>query len=164
MDFIEYMNAWVKSEILQGRIMIVIGVVLVIPYIGIWRSENEFLRGSLFPLGLLLVVLIGYGGYIIHSRPAHAKKSIEHYKTSEKEALDKERIKHLNDNKAGKTLIRFVYPALMLISVIALFIVVAPYYKGMAIGFTLLFAATYVIDSGFVSRSDSFLSYLTTLT
>lgn len=37
------------------------------------------------------------------------------------------------------------------------------YVKGMAIGFVILFASTYIIDNGFVTRSDAFLSFLDTL-
>lgn len=62
MDFIEYINTWVKSEVLQGKIMIGFGVLFLIVFISIIKSQNEFLRGALIPLGLLVFVLIGYGG------------------------------------------------------------------------------------------------------
>lgn len=162
MDFIEYINTWVKSEVLQGRIMLGIGIMLLFGFVAILRSENALMRGSLIPLGLLLIVLIGYGSYILYSRPAHVKESISLYERSAKEAITQETAKHINDNKAGKTLLR-IYPILMLVSVIVLFFVSAPYYKGMALGFALLFISIFIIDSGFVSRSDSFLTFLKTL-
>ena len=164
MDFITYTNTWAKSEVTQGRVMIGIGILLLVALYSIFRSQNELLKGALIPLTLLTVVLIGYGGYILYSRPAHAKESIALYRSSETEAIAKEKEKHINDNKAGKTLMRFVYPGLMLISVIALFVVPGAYFKGMALGFVLLFASTYVIDNGFVTRSDAFLAFLDTLT
>jgi hypothetical protein len=160
MNFIEYTNAWMKSEVTQGRIMIGAGILLLFICYSIFRSQNELLKGALIPLALLLVVLIGYGSYILYSRPAHAKESIELYKKSKNEAIEKEKVKHINDNKAGKTLIRYVYPTLMLLSALSLLFLSSPYYKGMAIGFVVLFVATYVIDSGFVSRSDAFLEFL----
>jgi len=163
MDFIEYTNTWAKSEVTQGRIMIGIGFVLLFVLYYIFRSQNELLRGTLIPLGLLLIVLVGYGSYILYSRPAHAKESIAQYQQSKKEAIEKEKIKHINDNKAGKTLIKYVYPILMLVSVLALLLVPNQYYKGMAIGFVLLFVSTYMMDNGFVSRSDAFLSFLNNL-
>ncbi len=162
MDFIEHTNNWAKSEVTQARIMIGIGVLLLVAFIGIIKNQNELLRGAIIPMGLLLVILLGYGGYVLYSRPAHVKESITFYKQSEKEAIVKEQTKHINDNKAGKTLLK-IYPILMLVSIIALLFASNPYYKGMAIGFALLFIATYVIDSGFVSRSDSFLSFLSEL-
>lgn len=163
MDFIEYSNTWAKSEVTQGRIMIGIGILLLAVLFAIFRSQNELLKGAMIPLSLLTVVLIGYGSYILYSRPAHARESIAMYQSSEADAIASEKEKHINDNKAGKTLMKFVYPGLMLLSVIALFLVPNPYYKGMALGFVLLFLSTYVMDNGFVSRSDAFLTYLDTL-
>ena len=163
MDFIEYANNWAKSEVTQARIMISIGILLLVSFIGIIKNQNELLRGTLIPLGLLLAVLIGYGGYILYSRPAHVKQSISFYQQSKKEAIAKEQIKHLNDNKAGKMLIKYVYPSLLILSVIALILLRITYYKGLALGFSLLFISTYIIDYGFVSRSDAFLSFLSTL-
>ena len=160
MEFIEYTNIWVKSEVTQARIMIGLGLLLLFVFYSIFRSQNELLKGALIPLGLLFGVLIGYGSYILYSRPVHAKESIALYQKSTFEAIEKEKVKHINDNKTGKTLIKYVYPILMIISVIALFILESQYYKGMAIGFLLLFISTYIIDSGFVSRSDAFLAFL----
>ena len=163
MDFIEYTNAWAKSEVSQGRIMIGIGTLLLFALYGIFRSQNELLKGALIPLGLLLIVLIGYGSYILYSRPAHATESIALYQKYGTEAIEKEKIKHISDNKTGKTLIKYVYPVFMVISTIALFFLQNQYHKGMALGFLLLFVSTYAMDSGFVSRSDAFLSFLNNL-
>ena len=160
MDFIEYTNSWVRSEVIQGRIMIGIGIVLLFVFYSIFRSQNIFLKGTLIPLGLLLVILIGYGSYILYSRPTHAKESIELYQDSKSEAIEKEKEKHTNDNKVGKILLKYAYPILMILSVIGLLIFSSPYYKGMAIGFVFLFVSAYIMDNGFVSRSDEFLLYL----
>ena len=162
MDFIEYTNAWVRSEVIQGRIMIGVGLLLLFVFFSIFRSQNELLKGILIPLGLLLLILIGYGSYILYSRPAHARKSISLYEKSREKAIEKEKVKHVNDNKAGKALLRYVYPTLMMLSALVLLFIPSPYYQGMAVGFVLLFASTYIIDYGFVSRSDAFLSFLDT--
>ncbi len=163
MDFIEYTNTWAKSEVMQGRIMIGLGILLLLAFYGILRSQNELMRGMLLPLSLLLVTLIGYGGYILYSRPAHAKASIALYKQAREVAIEKEKEKHIKDNKVGNTLIKYVYPSLLLISALILLIVPSIYYKGMALGFSMLFVATYLIDHGFVSRSNAFLTFLNTI-
>jgi len=160
MDFIEYTNNWSKLEVTQGRVMIGIGVILLIALYGIFQSQIELLKGTLIPLVILVILLVGYGGYILSSRPAHAKESIALYQKSAKEAIVKERTKHINDNKAGKILMKYVYPSLMLLSVVCLFALSNPYYKGMALGFILLSTSAYIIDNGFVSRSDAFISFL----
>ncbi len=162
MDFTEYINAWVKSELLQGKIMIGIGVLLIVAFIAILRSEHELLRGALIPLGLMLVILVGYGSFILYSRPAHAKESIALYEKTPEEARVKEEAKHINDNKAGKTLLRYIYPLLIIVSALILLIVPGTYFKGMAVGFIILFASIYIIDYGFVSRSDAFIDFLNT--
>ena len=139
--------------------MIGIGFFLAIIFAAAFRSENVLLKGSLIPLGLLLAILLGYGSFIIYSRAAHAKEIIEVYQTSSSVAIKQETAKHKNDTKVGKLLIR-IYPFLMLVSVVALLFVSPLYYKRMALGFVLLFMAAFIIDNGFVSRSDAFLSFL----
>ena len=163
MDFIEYANNWAKSEVTQGRIMIGVGLLLLFVLYVIFRSQNEFLRGSLIPLGLLILILVGYGGYILYSRPAHVVESISLYQESTSEAIEREKIKHVNDNKAGKTLLKYVYPSLIIVSAGALLLLSSAYYQGMALGFVIVFASTYIIDNGFVTRSDAFLSFLNNL-
>ncbi|TBN05497.1 hypothetical protein EYD45_04255 [Hyunsoonleella flava] len=161
MDFIEYINTWVKSELIQGKIMIAFGVLILVVFISIIKSQNEFLRGALIPLGLLIFILIGYGSYILYSRSAHAKESIALFQESKTDGIVKEETKHINDNKAGKLLMR-IYPILAIVAIATLFFRFSAYYRGMAIGFALLFLSFYVIDNGFVSRSDAFLDFLKT--
>ena len=104
MDFIDYSTAWSKSEVLQGKIMIGLAILLLIAFIAILRGEHELLRGATIPMALLIVILVGYGSFILYSRPAHSSQSIALYESSPKEAVKQEIIKHENDNKAGKTL------------------------------------------------------------
>lgn len=159
MEFIEHTSAWAEGEVFQGKIMIATGFFFAAIFVGIYRSEDPFLKGSLVPLGLMMLVLLGYGSFIIYSRPKHAKEIIGLYQKSSDEAIKQEIAKHINDNKAGKLLMQ-VYPILILVSTIALVFASVPYYKGMALGFIILFISTFIIDNGFVSRSDAFLSFL----
>ncbi|WP_027391454.1 hypothetical protein [Aquimarina latercula] len=102
---------------------------------------------------------IDYGGFILVNRPAHLKQSIERYQNSPEKAKVEEIEKHTNDNKAGNTLVK-IYPILMLVSIFALIFIPSTYYKGMAIGFTFLFISIYIIDNGFISRSEAVLKFL----
>ena len=160
MDFIEYSTTWAKSEVTQGRIMIGIGLLLLVALYFIFRSNHELLRGAMVPMSLLALVLVGYGGFILQSRPAHSKASIELFQQSPDDAVAQEKMKHINDNKAGKTLMKWVYPSLIILSIVILMLISSFYYKGMALGFVFLFAAIYIMDYGFVSRSDAFLKFL----
>ena len=163
MNYLEYLNTWLKSELLQGKIMIGIGILLIPAFWAIIKSEHSLLKGTLIPLGLLLVVLIGYGSFMLYSRPAHAKAGMALYEKSETESLQTERAKHVNDNKAGNTLMK-VYPILVIISMMPLFFNISDHYKGMGLGFAILFIALFIIDYGFVSRSNAFIAFLDSLT
>jgi len=159
MDFVEYANSWARSEVTQGQIMIGFGVLLVVSIVGILKSEVELLRGTLLPLGLFVVLLIGYGAFILYSRPAHAKQSITLYQKSTSEAIEREIDKHVNDNKAGNMLMK-IYPILAILALTGVMFIPSPYYKGMCLGFAVLFIGIYFIDNGFVTRSDAFLEFL----
>lgn len=160
MDFISYSQSWSKSEVLQGKIMIGIGLLVLIALVFILKSEHELLRGSLIPLSLLVLILIGYGGFILYDRPSHSNEAIVMFKSSPDEAVKQEVAKHINDNKAGKTLMKYVYPGLILVSTLVLFLVSSAFYQGLSLGFILVFTSTYIIDYGFVSRSEHFIEFL----
>lgn len=162
MDFIEQLNGWNKGEIVQARTMMAIGALFVIAFLGILKSEVPFMKGALMPVGLIVLLLIGYGGYILYSRPLHAKESIELYQKSQEEAVAKELLKHTKDNRAGKTLIK-IYPVLAIISLLILMLISNQYFKGMAMGFTFLFLITHIMDHGFIRRSDTVIEFLSKL-
>jgi hypothetical protein len=159
MDFIQQLNTWAKGDAFQGKLMIGTGIIILIIFITFFRSKSELLQGMLIPLGLMFVVLLGYGSYILFSRPAHVNTMQVLYEKNPKEALQIETVKQEIDYKSCKTLIK-VYPILMLVGVIALIFIPSPYFKGLALGFVLLFITAYFIDSGFASRSLPFLQLL----
>lgn len=76
MDFIDYTTAWARAEVQQAKLIVRTGLLLLLAFGAILRGENDLLRGSLLPLGLLLALLVGYGGSLFYSRPAHAQASI----------------------------------------------------------------------------------------
>lgn len=159
MNFIHYSSTWAKSEVIQGRIMILIGLLAIVAFIGILRSEHELLRGSLIPLGILIFMMIGYGGFIIYSRPAHSKQAIALYQENQAEALQKEKAKHIADNNIGGPALK-IYPILALLALATIYLNFGVRYQGMALGFAVLFVAMYIMDYGFVSRSEGFLKFL----
>lgn len=147
----------------QGRIIVGIGIVVSIALVLIFRSEHALLRGAMIPLGVLALLLVGYGGFILYSRPAHSAQSIALYESSPAEGVANEREKHINDKNAGKALMKYVYPSLVILSALALLFLAKVEYRGGALGCIFLFASTYLIDYGFVSRSDAFLAFLESL-
>lgn len=160
MDFIDYTIHWAKAEIAQGRLMILTGIIFSFITYAAYNSPTSFYRGTFIPLLLLLFILIGYGAYIMYSRPIHAEETIALFEVNPSSAIDLEKIKHASDNNLGNLLLRFVYPTFIIGACLLLLFIKDPYLKGLAIGLVLLFTTTYFIDSGFVHRSDKFLLYL----
>ena len=126
----------------------------------ILKGQHALLRGTLIPLGLLSLVLVGYGSFILYSRPQHAKQSMEIFENNWQEGVEKEKEKHINDNKAGKALMSYVYPGLILLGALGMFFFKSPSIQGVFLGIIVLAASIFVLDYGFVSRSDAFIEYL----
>jgi len=63
MELIDYTIAWVKGEVFQGKIMLAISILLLFGGIAILKSEHEILKGTLIPLGFILLIFFGYGGF-----------------------------------------------------------------------------------------------------
>lgn len=57
MNLLEHTTTWVNGEVLQGKIMLGLGILLLGATIAIFKSEHELLKGSLIPLGLLTLML-----------------------------------------------------------------------------------------------------------
>ena len=54
MDLLKQTMIWIKGEVWQGKIMLFLGILFLIAFVIIIRSQHDLLRGMLIPLGLLL--------------------------------------------------------------------------------------------------------------
>ncbi|MCP4521393.1 MAG: hypothetical protein GY827_06840 [Cytophagales bacterium] len=159
MDFIKYTTEWVKGEVFQGKIMIGIGILLLVGAIAIFKSEHEVLRGTLIPLGLIIIALLGYGGFQIAGRPAHIDKVNTIYQQNPKEAIEQEYNKAMKDNKAYSTL-KPVWAGLIILSVILYFIFSSYYFKGLAIGGVALFLSLLILDTTLHYRLQGYFKHI----
>ncbi|MBO9490368.1 hypothetical protein J7384_08345 [Endozoicomonas sp. G2_1] len=162
MNFNQILQIWLKGELLQGKVMIIVGVLLLLAAIAIFRNQNELLRGTLLPIGFLITVLIGYGGYILQSRPAHVAQSEALYHSSPIQAVAREIDKHTSDNQIGNTLLK-IYPVLAIIAIVVLMWLPSGSYRGIALGFTFVFLSALIIDNGFVTRSNAVIQAISKL-
>ncbi len=89
MELIQYTSEWVKGENVQGKIMLILGVVLLIASVFILKGTNEIFRGMLIPFGLILLIFFGYGAFQTFSRPNHLTKVTESYKENTKNTIQK---------------------------------------------------------------------------
>ena len=79
MDFMKQLQIWANGDASQGRVMVVVGILLSIAAILILRGDNPILKGMLIPMGLVILVNLGYGGFLAYSRPQHITKTQELY-------------------------------------------------------------------------------------
>ena len=159
MELIDYTNNWVRGEVFQGKVMIGLGILILVAGISIFRSDHEFLRGMLIPLGLILLILIGYGGMQVVVRPNHVEKVQTLMEQSEEKAIDQEYQKAVKDNKAYSTL-KPVWAVLIVVSVVLYFIFSTLYLKGLSIGIMGLFMTLLTLDSILQYRLDIYFTAL----
>lgn len=159
MNLIAHTKEWVNGEVLQGKIMLIIGVLVLVAFIAIIRSQQEFLRGLLIPMGLMLVVFVGYGGFQFFVRPAHLLKVERVFQQNPQNAQSMEYEKAVKDDKAYSTA-KKVWPALIVLAAICYFMISKDYFKGMSAGFIGLFLITLIVDSILHNRLLVYLGYL----
>lgn len=159
MDLITHTKGWVKGEVANGWVLLIIGLALLIGFIAILFNHNQILRGTMLPLSLLILLLIGFGGYQIIKRPSHLTK-VEHlYQQNPDKVKQTEYEKAMKDNKVY-SFIKIVWVVLVVISLGMYFISGSEYYKGMSIGFSMLFLSTLLIDSILHQRLLNYLEHL----
>ena len=146
MDLINFTTNWVKGEVLQGKIMLAIGIFILIAAIAILKSEHELLRGMLIPLGLIVLALIGYGSFQTFGRSAHLQKVEKVFNQEPEEAIKQEYTKAQKDHKTY-SLLKKVWAVLIVISALLFFVFSSTYLKGLSIGLITLFLTTLLLDS-----------------
>lgn len=146
MDLLGHTTTWVEGEVLQGKIMFVLGVIALVGFIAIFRSNSDLLRGMLIPMGLVLLILFGYGGYQIFGRPPHINKVANLINENPKYAIEQEYAKAKKDNSAY-TMLKKVWVILVIVSALAYLVFSSNYLHGLSIGLVGLFFTTLLVDS-----------------
>lgn len=145
MDFIQHLHAWVGGETAQGRVMVLVGILLSISAFLIVKSGNVLLRGMLIPLALLVAMNLGYG-YILVSRPTTSLKTEDAYRHNQQQTLEQELNKAVHNEKYYASA-RPVWALLTAISVLLFFVFRGDYSRGLSLGLTAMFFGALLIDS-----------------
>jgi len=160
MQLIQYTSEWIKGEVNQGKILIILGVVLLIISFFIFKNTNEILRGMLIPFGLILLMLFGYGGYQIFSSPNKLTKVTDSYKENAKNTIQKE-YEYAQKGDKSYTQLKPIWAFLIVVSVALYFIFSKDYFKGLAMGLMVLFLTTLILDSVMHYRLKTYLKGIT---
>ena len=146
MNFLQQLEIRAKADAMQGKLMVVAGIVALVSSILIFKGENQILKGMLVPLGLLALVGIGYGGFLGYSRPIHIVKAQETYQTNSEQAIVQELEKAERDNK-NYTMIKKMWPVLIAVGALLLFFFHGDYARGLLVGLLVLFVFGLVVDT-----------------
>jgi len=146
MDFVKQLEAWAKADASQGKLMLLVGFVLLISLYFVFRNSDPFVRGMLIPIGLLSLVYLGYGGFLTSSRPTHMINTSESYTTNPSETVNKEITKARADH-SNYSKLRPVWLALIVLSLALTFFLSGEYYRGLSLGFAIMFFGALLIDT-----------------
>ncbi len=159
MDLIQHTQNWVKGEVFQGKIMLAIGFVLLLAFIGILKGDQAILKGMIIPLGLMVLIQLGYGGMQVFYRPTHIGKVEKLIQENPQAALDKELAKAQNDDRVY-TMAKRVWPILILLSIVLFFVFSSDYLKGLSVGLMALFMSILILDLVLHYRLETYLRAL----
>lgn len=159
MEIVKHTTEWVNGEVLQGKIMLVIGALLLVAWVAIFRSQHELLRGIMIPMTLIIVATTGYGSFQVIGRPSHISKVTEVAKKDPNAAFDMEMAKSQNDHRVYSYLTT-VWIILIAASALVTLFLKGDFYKGLGIGLMALFLAVLILDSTLHYRLQHYIKAL----
>lgn len=146
MNLLDHTTTWVRGEVYQGKIMIILGIVVLICFIALFKGNSDLLRGMTIPVGLVLLILFGYGGFQIIGRPPHINKVSELLEKSPEKVIEQEYTKAQKDNKTY-SMLKKVWVSLIVVSALSYLVFSSNYLHGLSIGCVGLFFTTLLVDS-----------------
>jgi ascorbate-specific PTS system EIIC-type component UlaA len=162
MELIKHTSNWVSGEVFQGKIMLVLGVIICVGALFILRNNNEILKGMLIPMALIILILIGYGSMQVIVRPKHVDIVSETHKNNPIQALEAELNKANKDDKSYSMAPYFWFVGIA-IAAIVFFLSSQYYYKGLGLGLIGLFLTMLILDATLHHRLVIYLRALKTL-
>lgn len=145
MDAVQHFQTWVIGETAQGRVMLVVGILLSIAAFLIFKSDNPLLRGALIPVIVLLAINLGYGAVLV-SRPSTSQSVEAAFRQNENETRVQQVEKATKDAGAFASL-RPIWAALIAISLVSFLVLANDYYRGLSLSLAALFLGALIIDS-----------------
>ncbi|WP_312553280.1 hypothetical protein [Empedobacter brevis] len=164
MDILQQLQHFTKGELIQGKWMIGIAIIVLLPLVFfLFKSNLSLQKGMAIPVGLLMAISIVYGSYVLYSKPKYLTETEKEIQLNPKEKLDSELQKVKTDDKSYTTL-KYVWGTCVIVSIVLYFVVGKDFHKGLSLGFAILFLSFLIIDSFFHQRLNSYLEELNKLT
>jgi len=159
MNFSKQINDWIKGDIFQGKIMVSGGILLGIAIGFILNNVDLFIKGMLYPFVLLFFANIGYGTFLLFSRPKQLQDTQELFEHNPQQAIQKELEKAEKDDKVY-TLLKPIWLGLLLGSIILWFVFSDPYWQGVSVGLIIMSIGGFFIDFFLHRRLKPYLDFL----
>lgn len=160
MDFITQLQTWTKGDITQGKWMVGIAVFILLPVaILLMKSSCSHQRGMLIPVCLLFLMNVGYGGYLLFSKPKYAEERTAQFQINAEETIKTEITKIKADDRSY-AMTKYIWAGLLIISVACFFVFKKEYFQGLSIGFAVLFLGLLLIDTFLHNRLKLYLAIL----
>lgn len=152
MDFLQQLQNFTKGDMQQGKWMIGLAVVILLPLAFLlFKNSLSLQKGMSIPFFLLFIINVGYGGYVLYSKPKHLAETEQQFQANPPQTLDSELQKVKADDKSY-SILKYVWGACAVIFIAIYFIISKDYYKGLSLGFAGLFFGFLLIDSFFHQR------------
>lgn len=160
MDFIPHLQTWAKGDISQGKWMIGIAFLILLPLcLLLIKTNNSLQKGMIIPLCLLFMLNVGYGSYLLISKPKYVTERTAQFQLNAEETIKNEVGKIKADDKSY-TMTKYVWAGLLILSVVCFFIFNKYYFQGLSLGFAIMFLGMLLIDVFLHHRLEKFLSSL----
>lgn len=146
MRLTDHAAKWVGGEILQGKIMMLFGMIFIIACYLIWKSGGDFAKGMAMPMVPVIVLFIGYGGWLNIKRPQQLDELAKAYEKNPELTQTSEEKRALKEKQAYlkyKILWGIVLPA----GLALLLLIPITYFKGVALGLLVFGVSALTVDT-----------------
>ncbi|MEX1132983.1 MAG: hypothetical protein WEC15_07150 [Flavobacteriales bacterium] len=153
---IEQVTKWANGDVAQGKVMLFVGAIVLVAAILAWKNGGEMLRGMLIPLGLIVFINVGYGGFMQRQRPGIVKQVSERYAVDPVSAQADE-VARIEKDCRTYAMMNFIWSAFFIVGITLVFMAGANTWKGLGLGFIVLSAAGFVLDNFLHERAEVYL-------
>lgn len=160
MDFIPHLQTWTKADISQGKWMIGIAIFILLPLcILLIKTNNSLQKGMLIPLCLLFLMNVGYGSYLLISKPKYVTERTAQVQLNAEETIKNEVAKIKAEDKSY-TMTKYTWAGLLILSVVCFFVFNKDYFQGLSLGFAIMFLGMLLIDIFLHHQLKLYLTFL----
>jgi len=159
MEFLQQLHNWTKGEVTQGRGMLAFAILLLPVIVIVIKNTQTLQKGMTIPIILLFAVQVGYGSYLLVSRTKQKEQTEKQFQQNQQQAITAELSKAENDSRTY-TALKCAWGALTAISVIGYFAFSNDYYKGLSLGFAVMFLALLYTDTLLHQRLSLYMQFL----